>query len=206
MNQEIFNLVKEAQMPLINAAVQKAVDAGESPLEIMDTMTEAMAVVGEGFRTGELFIPEMLMSAMTMQSGAAILKPYLAGNASKLGKFIMGTVYGDLHDVGKNLVIMMIEAAGYEVVDLGIDVSVEKFVSAVENDPEVNLVGVSALLTTTMPAMEKVVEALNACKRRSEFKIMIGGAPINQDFCDRIGADAYTPDAASAADKAKALA
>ena len=206
MNKEIFEIVKTAQMPMVAGAVQAALDAGEAPLDLLNSMIDAMAVVGEEFKTGNIFIPEMLVAAMTMQAGVAILKPSLAGeDIKKVGKFVMGTVYGDLHDVGKNLVIMMIESAGFEVVDLGIDVSVEKFVQAVENDPEVNLVGVSALLTTTMPAMAKIVEALNASPRRKEFKIMVGGAPITQSFCDQIGADVYTTDAASAAECAKTI-
>ena len=142
-----------------------------------------------------------------MKKGVEVLKPYLSGdNSAKIGKMVMGTVYGDLHDIGKNLVIMMIESTGYEVVDLGVDVAVEKFVEAVENDPEVTVVGVSALLTTTMPAMKETVAALNASPARSRFKIMVGGAPITQAFADEIGADVYTEDAASAGQAAKALA
>lgn len=206
MNEKIFELVRYGKVKEIAEETAKALEAGEDAKEILNTMIDAMAVVGDGFKDGSVFVPEMLIAAMTMQTGVEVLKPRLAeaGN-TKIGKFIMGTVYGDLHDVGKNLVEMMVESAGFEVVDLGIDVPCEKFVEAVENDPEVNLVGVSALLTTTMPAMEAVVEALNGCKNRSQFKIMVGGAPITQAFCDKIGADCYTPDAATAAEMAKKL-
>ena len=140
-----------------------------------------------------------------MKKGVEVLKPYLTGeNSTRVGKMAMGTVAGDLHDIGKNLVIMMIESTGYEVIDLGIDVPVEKFLEAAD-DPEVTIIGVSALLTTTMPAMKKTVTALNGHPRRREFKIMVGGAPINQAFADEIGADIYTEDAASAGQAAKAL-
>jgi len=140
-----------------------------------------------------------------MKKGVDVLKPHLAsGAAGALGKVIIGTVAGDLHDIGKNLVVMMIESTGYEVIDLGIDVPVEKFMEAA-SDPEVTVIGVSALLTTTMPAMKEIVAALNTHPRRSEFKIMVGGAPITQAFADEIGADIYTEDAASAGQAAKAL-
>ena len=166
-----------------------------------------MAVVGEKFKNNEIFVPEMLVAAKAMKKGVEVLKPHLAGdNSTRIGKMVMGTVNGDLHDIGKNLVIMMIESTGYEVVDLGIDVPVEKFVEAAENDPEVTVVGVSALLTTTMPAMQETVAALNASPARSRFKIMVGGAPITQEFATEIGADVYTEDAASAGQAAKALA
>ena len=169
-------------------------------------MIDAMSVVGEKFKKNEIFVPEMLVAARAMKKGVDVLKPHLGGeNDGKIGKMVMGTVYGDLHDIGKNLVIMMIESSGYEVIDLGIDVSVEKFVAAAE-DPDVTVVGVSALLTTTMPAMKEVVAALNKSPRRKDFKIMVGGAPITQEFCDEIGADVYTPDAASAGQAAKKLA
>ncbi|MFI3312613.1 MAG: cobalamin-dependent protein [Eubacteriales bacterium] len=207
MNTTIFEMVKTGKMNDIAGAVAASLEAGEPALDTLDTMVSAMAEIGEGFKNGTVFIPEMLLGAMTMQAGVAVLKPHLgSGEANKLGKFVMGTVYGDLHDVGKNLVIMMVESAGFEVVDLGIDVSVEKFVNAVESDEAVNVVGVSALLTTTLPAMEKVVEALNASPARSRIKVMVGGAPVTQAFADKIGADAYTADAASAAEKAAELA
>jgi methylmalonyl-CoA mutase cobalamin-binding domain/chain len=170
-------------------------------------MIEAMNVVGEKFQKNEIFVPEMLIAARAMKAGVEVLKPSLGGDAAtKLGKVIIGTVAGDLHDIGKNLVAMMIESAGFEVMDLGVDVPLEKFVQAVENDAEINIVAVSALLTTTMPAMKETVAALNALGNRSGFKVIVGGAPITQEFADEIGADGYATDAGSAAQTARALA
>ena len=204
---ELAHAVEIGKSKLVPGLVQEALDEGNAPIDILNQgMIDAMAVVGEKFKAGEIFVPEMLVAAKAMKKGVEVLKPHMAGdNTGKIGKMIMGTVYGDLHDIGKNLVIMMIESTGYEVVDLGIDVPVETFVEAA-NDPEVTVVGVSALLTTTMPAMQETVAALNKHPRRSEFKIMVGGAPITQAFADEIGADVYTEDAASAGQAAKALA
>lgn len=204
---ELAALVENGRAKLVPAMVQNCLDEGDAPLDILNKgMIDAMAIVGEKFKNNEIFVPEMLVAAKAMKKGVEVLKPYLKGESSgKIGKMVMGTVYGDLHDIGKNLVIMMIESTGYEVIDLGIDVPVEKFVE-VASDPEVTVVGVSALLTTTMSAMQETVAALNAMPRRSEFKIMVGGAPITQAFCDEIGADVYTEDAASAGQAAKALA
>lgn len=204
--ENVHDLVVRGKAKLVPAAVQETLDEGVEASKILDTMIEAMDVVGENFKNGVIFVPEMLIAAKAMKKGVEVLKPYLAGdNASKVGKMAMGTVAGDLHDIGKNLVIMMIESTGYEVVDLGIDVPVEKFLEAA-NDPEITVMGVSALLTTTMPAMQETVAALNKHPRRSEFKIMVGGAPITQAFANEIGADVYTEDAASAGQAAKALA
>ena len=191
----------------VKVLVQQAIDEGIPAQEILEKgLLDGMNEVGEKFKNNEIFVPEMLIAAKAMKKGVEVLKPYLAGdNASKVGKMAMGTVAGDLHDIGKNLVIMMIESTGYEVIDLGIDVPVEKFLEAA-NDPEITVIGVSALLTTTMPAMQETVAALNKHPRRSEFKIMVGGAPITQAFANEIGADVYTEDAASAGQAAKALA
>ena len=203
---ELSHAVEIGRAKLVPGLVQEALDEGNAPVAVLNSMIDAMAVVGEKFKKNEIFVPEMLIAAKAMKKGVEVLKPYLAGeNAAKLGKLAMGTVAGDLHDIGKNLVIMMIESSGYEVVDLGIDGPVEKFVEAA-NDSEVNVIGVSALLTTTMPAMKETVAALNKHPRRGEFKIMVGGAPITQAFADEIGADVYTTDAASAGQAAKALA
>lgn len=204
---ELAHAVEIGKSKLVPGLVQEALDEGNAPIDILNQgMIDAMAVVGEKFKAGEIFVPEMLVAAKAMKKGVEVLKPHMAGdNTGKIGKMIMGTVYGDLHDIGKNLVIMMIESTGYEVVDLGIDVPVETFVEAA-NDPEVTVVGVSALLTTTMGAMQETVAALNKHPRRGEFKIMVGGAPITQAFADEIGADVYTEDAASAGQAAKALA
>ena len=204
---ELAQAIENGKSKLVAGLVQEALDEGNAPIDILNQgMIDAMANIGEKFKRNEIFVPEMLIAAKAMKKGVATLKPHLgSGDATRLGKMIMGTVYGDLHDIGKNLVIMMVESTGYEVIDLGIDVPVEKFMEAA-NDPEVTVVGVSALLTTTMPAMQETVAALNTHPRRGEFKIMVGGAPITQAFADEIGADVYTEDAASAGQAAKALA
>lgn len=204
---ELFHAVESGKAKLVPDLVQECIDEGVAPIEILDKgMINAMAVVGEKFKAGEVFVPEMMVAAKAMKKGVEVLKPHLSGDIShKIGKMVMGTVYGDLHDIGKNLVIMMVESAGYEVVDLGVDVPVARFLEAVV-DPEVTLVGVSALLTTTMDAMKETVAALNQSTHRARFKIMVGGAPITQEFCDEIGGDIYTSDAASAAQAAKVLA
>ena len=206
--EELAHTVEIGKSKLVPGLVQECLDEGDAPIDILNKgMIDAMAVVGEKFKNNEIFVPEMLVAAKAMKKGVEVLKPHLAGDSStRIGKMVMGTVNGDLHDIGKNLVIMMIESTGYEVVDLGIDVPVEKFVEAAESDPDVTVVGVSALLTTTMPAMQATVAALNASPARSRFKIMVGGAPITQEFATEIGADIYTEDAASAGQAAKALA
>ena len=205
--EELNHAVEIGKAKLVPGLVQECLDEGFAPIDILNKgMIDAMSVVGDKFKRNEIFVPEMLIAAKAMKKGVEILKPHLAGdNSAKIGKMAMGTVAGDLHDIGKNLVIMMIESTGYEVVDLGIDVPVERFLEAA-SDPEVTVIGVSALLTTTMPAMQETVGALNKHPRRGEFKIMVGGAPITQAFADEIGADVYTEDAASAGQAAKALA
>ena len=201
--EKVYDLVSRGKAKLTPAAVQEALDAGAAPEEVLNAMIGAMDVVGEKFKNGEIFVPEMLIAAKAMKKGVEVLKPLLAtGAAGALGKVVIGTVAGDLHDIGKNLVAMMIESAGFEVIDLGVDVPVEKFVEAGEAEG-VKIVACSALLTTTMPALEATVVALKAAGK--SYKIMVGGAPINQEFADKVGADAYTPDAASAAKKAKEL-
>lgn len=204
---ELAQAVENGKTKIVAGLVQEALDEGNTPIDILNKgMIEVMAVVGEKFKNNEIFVPEMLVAARTMKKGVEVLKPHLSGdNDAKIGKMIMGTVAGDLHDIGKNLVIMMIESTGYEVVDLGIDVPIQAFMDAA-NDPEVTVVGASALLTTTMPALQETVAALNKHPRRGEFKIMVGGAPVTQAFADEIGADVYTEDAASAGQAAKALA
>ena len=203
---KVNELVIKGKAKLITGAVQEAIDGGCAPEEILNAMIGAMDTVGENFKNGTIFVPEMLIAAKAMKKGVETLKPYLAaGAAGALGKVVIGTVAGDLHDIGKNLVAMMIESAGFEVNDLGVDVPVEKFLAAA-GEEGVKIVCCSALLTTTMPALQQTVEALNAAPFRGNIKVMIGGAPITQEFADQVGADAYTPDAASAAKKAKELA
>ena len=205
MLNKVNDLVIRGKAKLITGAVAEALEGGCVPEDILNTMIAGMDVVGERFKNGEIFVPEMLIAAKAMKKGVEVLKPHLAsGAAGALGKVVIGTVAGDLHDIGKNLVSMMIESAGFEVIDLGVDVPVEKFVTAAGEDG-VKIVACSALLTTTMPALEATVVALNAMENRASFKVMIGGAPITQEFADKVGADAYTPDAASAAKKAKEL-
>lgn len=202
--ENVKDLVTRGKAKLITAAVQEALDEGCNAEDILSTMISAMDVVGENFKNGTIFVPEMLIAAKAMKKGVEVLKPHLAsGAAGALGKVVIGTVAGDLHDIGKNLVAMMIESAGFEVVDLGVDVPVEKFLDAY--DEKVRIFACSALLTTTMPALEATVAALNAASFRSHVKVMVGGAPITQEFADKIGADAYTADAASAAKRAKEL-
>ena len=204
--ENVHDLVVRGKAKLVPAAVQETLDEGVEASKILDTMISAMDVVGENFKNGTIFVPEMLIAAKAMKKGVEVLKPHLAsGAAGALGKVIIGTVAGDLHDIGKNLVAMMIESAGFEVIDLGVDVPVEKFMSAYEENPGTKIVACSALLTTTMPALQETVTALNAAPWRKDVKVMVGGAPITQEFADKIGADAYTPDAASAAKKAKEL-
>ena len=204
---ELATAVEFGKIKKVPGLVQEAMDEGFTPLEILNHgMIDAMTVVGEKFKTGEIFVPEMLVAAKTMERGVEILKPYLIQNHEGVrGKMAIGTVYGDLHDIGKNLVIMMIESSGYEVVDLGINVPVSAFLKAAD-DPDTTIIGISALLTTTLDAMAKVVAALNRHPRRSQFHIMVGGAPVTAEFAKEIGADIYTADAAEASSAALRLA
>ena len=204
--QDVENAVVSGKSKLVAGLVQEALDEGCSAPDILNGMINAMGIVGERFKKNEIFVPEMLVAARAMKKGVDVLKPHLAsGSAGVCGKAIIGTVAGDLHDIGKNLVAMMIESAGFEVIDLGVDVPVEKFIETVKANPDGKIAGCSALLSTTMPALKATVEALNSEDFRSHIKVMVGGAPITQEFADEIGADAYTPDAASAAQKAKEL-
>ena len=203
---EIAEAVEKGKSKLVKGLVQEAIDAGDNPTDILDSMTGAMGIVGEKFQNKEVFVPEMLISAKAMKQGVEVLQPHLKGvSTSKYGKFIIGTVAGDLHDIGKNLVGLMIESAGFEVIDLGIDVSPEKFIEAIVANPDCKLVGLSALLTTTMESLRTTIEAIEKAGHRGQVKIMVGGAPVTQSFSDDIGADAYTPDAGAAAAKAKEL-
>ena len=203
---EVKQMVIKGKAKLVPGLVQAALDEGSAPTDILNNMIDAMGVVGEKFKNNEIFVPEMLIAAKAMKKGVEVLKPHLGGGSTSVsGKFIIGSVAGDLHDIGKNLVAMMIESAGFEVIDLGVDVSIDKFIQTIRENPDVKIVGLSALLTTTMPSLRDTVAALNAADFRPNIKVMVGGAPITQEFADEIGADAYTPDAASAAQKAKEL-
>ncbi len=203
--QEIYDLVVQGKAKLIEAAVADALAKGCDASELLNKgMIAAMDEVGERFKNNEIFVPEMLVAARAMKRGVEVLKPHLtSGEAGGAGKVVIGTVAGDLHDIGKNLVIMMLESAGFEVIDLGVDVPHQKFIEAVEANPDTKIVCCSALLTTTMPSLKEAVALLNAAPFRSKIKVMVGGAPITQAFADEIGADAYTPDAGSCAQKAR---
>ena len=204
---EVAALVEKGKAKQIGAAVQEALDAGCDPNEILNKgMIDAMGVVGEKFKNNEIFVPEMRVAAKAMKVGVEVLKPHLSsGSTGALGKVIIATVAGDLHDIGKNLVAMMIESAGFEVIDLGVDVPIDKIIAAVNENPDVKIVALSALLTTTMPSLRDTVAALNGAPFRGNIKVMVGGAPITQAFADEIGADGYSEDAASAATLAKSL-
>jgi methanogenic corrinoid protein MtbC1 len=204
--QEIAQAVETGKSKLIEGLVTEALNEGVDPLKLLtEGMIAAMAVVGDKFQKAEVFVPEMLVAARTMKKGVEILKPKLgdAGGIS-LGKCIIGTVHGDLHDIGKNLVALMIESAGFEVIDLGVDVTSEAFVGAIKANPDVKIVALSCLLTTTMPSLKEIAAAVKASDAKG-FKLIVGGAPITQDFADQVGADGYSTDAAGAAKLAKQL-
>ena len=188
----------------VEELVKKALEEKLIPKDILENgLIKGMDIIGAKFKKNEVYVPEVLIAARAMHAGMSILRPKLAETGVKnIGTIVIGTVKGDLHDIGKNLVKMMLEGAGFEVIDLGIDVSTDKFVEAVkEHKP--NIIAMSALLTTTMVNMPEVIKALEAAGLRDKVKIMIGGAPITQNYADQIGADGCSPDAASAVDKAK---
>ena len=206
MLSQISENLQKGKAKVVKQLVQEAIDAGISAQDILEKgLIAGMNVVGEKFRNNEIFVPEVLVAARALNMGSALLKPLLAADGVKAsGRVCIGTVQGDLHDIGKNLVKMMMEGKGLEVIDLGTDVAPETFVqTAIEQDCQI--ICCSALLTTTMPTMGEVVKAAEAAGIREKVKIMIGGAPVTQAFCEEIGADAYTPDAASAADAAVAF-
>ena len=203
---EISVQLQAGKAKIVKTLVQQAIDEGISAQTILEEgLLDGMNVIGEKFKNNEVFVPEVLVAARAMSQGAALLKPLLAAEGVKsTGRVCIGTVKGDLHDIGKNLVKMMMEGKGLEVVDLGTDVSAETFVNTAK-EQNCQIICCSALLTTTMPVMEEVVKAAEAAGIRDQVKIMIGGAPVTPEFCQQIGADAYTPDAASAADQAVAF-
>lgn len=206
----ILTEIQEATIGGRAAEVEKLVSrALEEKFSLDDIVNNgfiaAMSIVGEKFRKNEIFVPEMLIAARAMKAGLKVLEPLIvAGERKYLGKIVIGTVKGDLHDIGKNLVGMMLQGGGYEVIDLGVDVAAEKFVSAIkEHQPQV--VGLSALLTTTMPLMKQTIEAFKEAGLREKVKVLIGGAPVSQHYADEIGADGYAPDAGSAVELVKAV-
>ena len=201
--EEMSALLQRGRTPKVKELVTQALAEGIAPQVILEEgLLSGMSIVGEKFKRNEVFVPEVLVAARAMNAGVEIVRPYLiAAGVTTKGTAVLGTVKGDLHDIGKNIVKMMLEGKGLEVIDLGVDVPAETFIQkAIEHNA--NVICCSALLTTTMGEMKVVVEQAQAAGIRDKVKIMIGGAPITQDYCDKIGADAYTPDAASAADKA----
>ncbi len=205
--QKIASNLYDGEDETVAGLVQDALDKGMSPKDILaGGLIAGMDEVGRDFKAGDLFVPEVLIAARAMRAGMNILRPLLSeGDQSSVGRYVIGTVKGDLHDIGKNLVKMMLEGAGFETIDVGTDVGPAGFVTAVrEHRP--GLVGMSALLTTTMVNMKATIEALEEAGLRDSVKIMIGGAPVTAAFAEQIGADAYAPDAASAVDIARELA
>ncbi len=207
IDQEKFHtLISQGKTEEVKRLTEETLERGE-PVEniLKDGLIQAMARIGEKFKKGEIYIPEVLIAARAMHAGLAVLKPILSkSSGSMTGKVIVGTVKGDLHDIGKNLVIMMLEGGGFEVIDLGIDVSADKFIEAIrQHQPQA--VGMSALLTTTIKEMKSTIQEIEKAGLRKKVKIIIGGAPITERFAKDIGADGYARDAASAVDMVKSL-
>ncbi len=202
MHEDLYDGLKEE----VEEGVRILLSRGWTPYRVLtEALVEGMRIVGVDFRDGILFVPEVLMSANAMKAGMAILRPLLAeSGAPRMGKMVIGTVKGDIHDIGKNLVSMMMEGAGFDVVDLGINNSVEKYLDALEkHQPEI--LGMSALLTTTMPYMKVVIDTLKEKGLRDDYIVLVGGAPLNEAFARAIGADAYCRDAAVTVETARAL-
>jgi methanogenic corrinoid protein MtbC1 len=203
--EEVKSHVEAGKTKLVPGLVQEALDEGNSPNDILQSMIDGMKVVGDRFSAGEIFVPEMLIAAKAMKKGVEVLEPHLADDASIfLGTCIIGTVEGDLHDIGKNLVSLMIGSTGFDMIDLGVDVPAAKFVDAIKQNKNVKLVACSGLLTTTMAAMKETVKAVKN-SGLTGFKVIVGGAPITLEYAAEIGADAYAPDAGAAAEKAKEM-
>lgn len=206
MKQKIARNLYSGDIEAVAELVQDALDAGMAPGEVLnDALIAGMDEVGRDFKKGVLFVPEVLCAARAMQAGLDVLRPLLAeGEATSSGKYVLGTVKGDMHDIGKNLVRMMLEGGGFEIIDLGVDVKSSAFVDAVrEHKPD--LVGMSALLTTTMAQMKVTIDALEEAGLRDSVKIVVGGAPVTAAFAEQIGADAFAEDAATAVDVAREL-
>lgn len=201
---DLYNAIFKGDLNKAKTLVQEAIDRGETPKSIIDeNMIPAMEGIGKEFEAGKVFVPNLLLSARAMKGSLELLKPLLqAGQASNLGKVVIGTVKGDLHDIGKNLVASMLEGCGFEVINLGVDIPKERFVQ-VAKDEDPDIVCLSALLTTTMSYMKEVIDALHEAGVRA--RIMVGGAPVNSDFASQIGADAYSSNANEAVEVAKSL-
>lgn len=205
--EDVLTGVVDGKLNDISSLVQRALDEKLSVEDIIDNaLVKGMEIVAERWKAGDYFVPEVLRSAKTMQVGMDTLKPFMVGGEMKSkAKFVIGTVKGDLHDIGKNLVAIMVEGAGYEVINLGIDVNAGQFIECLQQTPDIKAVGLSALLTTTMPEMKNVIDAIKEAGLRDNVKVFIGGAPVTQAFADEIGADYYSVDAAHAIDQLNAL-
>jgi len=203
--QDVKQGVMDGDMEKVKESVQAALNAGVSATDILQgALIPAMGEVGRLFEEGEFFVPEMLISARAMKAGLEIIKPKLVESGNEpIGRVAIGTVKGDLHDIGKNLVAMMLEGAGFEIIDLGTDVAPEKFVEAVRSGA--TIIGLSALLTTTMPSMSVTIQAIEAAGLRGQVKVIVGGAPVTADYAKSIGADGFAADASQAASLAKSL-
>jgi methanogenic corrinoid protein MtbC1 len=204
---DISEAVQAGKKSEVEELVQQAIDSGTSAQDILNGgLLAAMDIIGPKFKNNELFVPEVLVAARAMNAGTALLKPLLAeAGAEPLGKAVIGTVKGDMHDIGKNLVKMMIEGKGREIHDLGVDVAADTFVEDLKTNEDVTLLCLSALLTTTLPEMQNAVQAVADAGLRDRVSILVGGAPVTQEFADKIGADGYTADAGSAAAAAAAM-
>ncbi len=204
-NDEIKKAIFRGDATTVADGVKENLEVGQGPEEILnEALVPPMIEVGDMYERGEVYVPEMLVAAHAMKAGMEILRPELVkAGVQPLGMVSLGTVQGDIHDIGKNLVVMMLEGAGFEVLDLGIDVPTEKFIEAVQGG--IDILGMSGLLTTTIPAMPKVIKALEDAGVRDQVKIMVGGAPVTEAYKQEIGADGYAPDAASAVRVAKEL-
>ena len=202
--QEISAYLQKGRAKNVKLLVQQALDEGMDPKEILNKgLLDGMGIIGGKFKRDEVFVPEVLVAARAMNAGLSILEPKLAEAGNEpVGKIVIGTVKGDLHDIGKNLTAMMMKGAGFEVYDLGVDVEAEVFLEKAE-EYGADIIGMSALLTTTMPNMKEVIDLLKEKNLQDKYIVMIGGAPVNDSFAKEIGADYYTPDAASAAEVAK---
>ncbi len=204
--QDIYNAILEGNQAATEAGVTQALEANGDPGEILNQgMIASMKEVGRLFEEGEYYVPEMLIAARAMQAGLVLLKPLLIDSGIEpAGKIAVGTVKGDLHDIGKNLVAMMLEGAGFAITDLGTDVAPEKFVAAIQEDG-VDVVALSALLTTTMPSMKVTIDAISAAGLRDNVKIIVGGAPVTQEYAEQIGADGFAADASGAVTATESL-
>src|SRR5919202_2375178 len=199
IKKELYDHTLNGHAPEVKALTEEALKLGMDPMDVLfKALIPSLEEVGRRFERGEFFVPEMLIAARAMQGALVLLRPLIAETGAKpIGKYVIGTVKGDIHDIGKNLVVIMLEGAGFEVVDLGVNTSPEKFVDAVRQH-EPNIVGFSAFLTTTMPMFKVNIEALEKAGLRDDVIVMVGGAPVTQEYADAVGADGYAPDAATA--------